>query len=236
MRRSPARASIIAGSPLSQVATPSTPLRRGQRADQAAEDDRGVVAIRQAVHHPGRPLRPAVARVGDHPGERGDAEPLAAPRPPPAPAGRPPSGPCDSPARSACRRARGGRPGCSGSGYGSRSTSAGVPAHAGVLAQAEEVARGPVAEHLVGQRQRRRPGRRPWSGPSKQAGSLSPSKSVSADASAARGVGMGVVSFWSMGTVRGGSTVRRTAGRLPLDQIRNRPFPQPARAGGSVLV
>ena len=150
----PARASIMAGRPLSQVATPSTPLRRGQRADQAAEDDRRVVAVGQAVHHPGRPLGPAVARVGDHPGERRHARALAAPRPPPAPAGRSPSAPCDTPARSACRPGRAGPPGCSGSGTGRGRTSRGVPAHPGVLAQAEQVARGPVAEHLVGQGER----------------------------------------------------------------------------------
>ena len=62
----PARAIIIAGRPLSQVATPSTPLRVRQRADQAAEDDGRVVAVGQAVHHAGRALGAAVARVGDH--------------------------------------------------------------------------------------------------------------------------------------------------------------------------
>ena len=65
----------MAGRPLSQVATPEHALAPRQRPDQPAEDDRRVVAIRQAVHHPGRALRPAVAGVGDHPGERHDVEP-----------------------------------------------------------------------------------------------------------------------------------------------------------------
>ena len=51
-------------------------LAARQRADQPAEDDGRVVAIGQAVHHPGRALGPAVARVGDHPGERDDVEAL----------------------------------------------------------------------------------------------------------------------------------------------------------------
>ena len=63
-RASPASAIIIAGRPLSQVATPSTPRARRQRADQPAEDDRRVVAVRQAVQHARRALRAAVARVG----------------------------------------------------------------------------------------------------------------------------------------------------------------------------
>ena len=71
----PARAIIMAGRPLSQVATPEHPFAPRQRPDQPAEDDRGVIAIGQAVHHPGRSLRPAVAGVGDHPGERHDIEP-----------------------------------------------------------------------------------------------------------------------------------------------------------------
>ena len=38
---------------------------RGQRADQAAHDDCGVVAIGQAVEHAGRALRAPIARIGD---------------------------------------------------------------------------------------------------------------------------------------------------------------------------
>ena len=45
------------------------PARR-ERADQAAEHLRRVVPVGQAVHHPDRALRAAVARVGDEAGER----------------------------------------------------------------------------------------------------------------------------------------------------------------------
>ena len=71
-----ARAIIIAGSPLSQVATPRTPGPRRQRADQPAEDHRRVVAIGQAVHHAGGALGSAVARVGAEAGEGHEAERL----------------------------------------------------------------------------------------------------------------------------------------------------------------
>ena len=43
---------------------------RRQRADQPPQHDRRVVAVRQAVEHPGRALRAAVARVGAEAGER----------------------------------------------------------------------------------------------------------------------------------------------------------------------
>ena len=50
-------------------------LAPGQRANQAAEHGGRVVAVGQAVHHPGRALRAAVAGVGDHCGERHHAGP-----------------------------------------------------------------------------------------------------------------------------------------------------------------
>ena len=55
------------------------PARR-QRADQPPQHDRGVVAVRQAVHHARRALRAAVARIGDEAGERDAAAPRAASR------------------------------------------------------------------------------------------------------------------------------------------------------------
>jgi hypothetical protein len=58
----PARAIIMAGRPLSQVATPMTPAR-GERANLAAEDDGGVIAIGQAVVHAGGAVGAAVAGV-----------------------------------------------------------------------------------------------------------------------------------------------------------------------------
>ena len=63
-RASPARAIIIAGRPLSQVATPSTPLRVGSERISRRKHHRRVVAVGQAVHHARRALRAAVARVG----------------------------------------------------------------------------------------------------------------------------------------------------------------------------
>ena len=65
-----ASAIIIAGRPLSQVAMPSTPLPRGQRAHQPAQHHGRIVAVRQRVHHAGGALRAAVARIGAGAGER----------------------------------------------------------------------------------------------------------------------------------------------------------------------
>ena len=72
--RAPASAIIMAGRPLSQVATPSTPRARGQRADQAAEDRGGVVAVGQGIEHAGGALGAAVAGVGAIGGEGHGAE------------------------------------------------------------------------------------------------------------------------------------------------------------------
>ena len=63
-RGSPASAIIIAGRPLSQVATPSTPRRVGSERISRRNTMRRVVAVRQAVEHRRRALRAAVARVG----------------------------------------------------------------------------------------------------------------------------------------------------------------------------
>ena len=52
---------------------------RGQRADQAAEDGGGVVAIGQAVEHAGRALRAAVAGVGAVRGEGNRADARSTP-------------------------------------------------------------------------------------------------------------------------------------------------------------
>ncbi len=71
-----ASAIIIAGSPLSHVATPITPLPRGQRAHQAAQHHRGIVAKRQRVHHAGGALRAAVAGIGAGARERRGAQRL----------------------------------------------------------------------------------------------------------------------------------------------------------------
>ena len=106
------RQSLVAGGDAEHA------LAAGQRADQAAEDDGRVVAIRAGCPS-SRPSPGSGRRRGRRPCRRTGRRPAAsAPRPPPGPAGRSPSGRCDSPARSACRRARAGRPACSGSGTG----------------------------------------------------------------------------------------------------------------------
>ena len=69
-----ASAIIIAGSPLSQVATPITPLPRGQRAHQAAQHDRRIVAIGQRIHHARSALRAAVAGIGARSRKRSGAQ------------------------------------------------------------------------------------------------------------------------------------------------------------------
>ncbi len=68
----PASAIIIAGSPLSQVATPRTPRRVGSERISRRKTDRRVVAVGQAVEHPRRSLGASVAGVGAVRGE-GDA-------------------------------------------------------------------------------------------------------------------------------------------------------------------
>ena len=88
------RQALVAGGDAQHALSP------GERSDQPAEDDGRVIAIRQAVHHPGGALGPSVARVGDHPRERHDVQRVAAPRPPRGRAGRSPSGRCGSPGRS----------------------------------------------------------------------------------------------------------------------------------------
>src|SRR5437660_7542451 len=68
--RSAASAIIIAGSPLSHVATPSTPLRVGNERARTPEHLGGVVTIGEAVHHADGALRAAVARIRAVRGER----------------------------------------------------------------------------------------------------------------------------------------------------------------------
>ena len=95
----PASAIIMAGRPLSQVATPITPTRVGSDRISRPQHHRRVVAIRQDVHHPGRALRPPVARIGDVAGERHAHRALRSSSAAAASAGRLPSGRCDSRAR-----------------------------------------------------------------------------------------------------------------------------------------
>ena len=74
--RNEATAISIAGRPLSQVPTPITPRRSRQAAHEAAQHERGVVAVGERVEHARRALGAPVARVGDVGGERQPAEPV----------------------------------------------------------------------------------------------------------------------------------------------------------------
>ncbi len=141
------------GQPLVAGGDAEHSLAARQRSDQPPEDDRGIVAIRQAVHHPGRPLRAAVARVGNHAGKRHDVEP-------PQFLGRLLHQHADLPVpRVIAQRdrlaIRGAQPALRAQDQVRIARDlGGRPAHAGVLGQAEQVARRPFLEHLVGQRQR----------------------------------------------------------------------------------
>ena len=118
-----------------------------QRADLAPHHDRRVVAIGQAVHHARRALRAPVAGVGAEGGE-GKATRAAdgLGRGPHQQAHLPVAGVVaegDGPAVLAANAPEGAE-----DQVGRARRLRGVPAHAGVLGQAEEVAARPVAEHL----------------------------------------------------------------------------------------
>ena len=150
--RWPASAIIMAGSPLSQVATPSTPRARGQRADQPAQHDGGVVAIGQAVHHAGRALRAAVARVGDKAGEGDGAQPAEL-------LGRGLHQQADLPVAGVVAERDGAAVGRADAALRAEDQELAaaqlgrVPAHAGVLRQAEDGAGGRQAQEFVVERQ-----------------------------------------------------------------------------------
>ena len=145
--RLPASAIIIAGRPLSHVATPITPRRVGSERIRRPQDDRGVVAVRQAVEHARRALRSSVARIGAVAGKRDARRRAQLLRPPRSQQSDFPVARCDSRGRAgvpsrradAAVRAR-------GSGTSGRRSSAGLPAHADVLRPAEEVAARPMQE------------------------------------------------------------------------------------------
>ena len=128
----------------------ATPRR--QRPDQPAEDRRCVVPIRQAVEHCRRPLRTAVARVGARAGKRD------------RPGGcercrcgfhQQPDLPVAGVIAERDRRPVGSADAAVG---GQHQEFAGaelrrIPAHAGVLRPAEQIARRTGAEHLRGERE-----------------------------------------------------------------------------------
>ena len=139
------------GQPLVAGGDPEDSLAARQRPNQAPENDGRVIAIRQAVHHPGGPLGTAVAGVGNHAGKRDDVEPpqllggffdQEADLPVAgviAQSDRLAIGPAQAPLSAQNQVWVARDLGCG-------------PAHARVLGQAEEIAGGPVSEHLVGQR------------------------------------------------------------------------------------
>ena len=147
-----ARAIIIAGSPLSQVATPMTPRSRRQRADQPPQDHRGVVAIGQAVHHAGGALRAAVAGIGAEAGEGDAAERLQLVR-------RRLHEQADFPVAGVIAERDGRAVGVADAAGRAEDQELAaaqfgrLPAHADVLRPAEQVAARRFAQHLLGQRQ-----------------------------------------------------------------------------------
>ena len=149
---SPATAIIIAGSPLSQVAMPRTPWPRGS--DRASRRRTIAASFRygQAVEHAGRALRPPVAGVGAGPGERDDLQTAQLLRRGldqeadlPVPGVVPERDRLPVGGAQAALRAEDEELPASGL--------RGLPPHAGVLAQAEEVAARAVAQQVLGQGQ-----------------------------------------------------------------------------------
>ena len=158
-----ASAIIIAGSPLSQVATPRTPRRVGSERMSRRKTWAASLRYGQAVHHPDRALGPAVARVGDEAGERQALQAAQL-------VGGRFHQEADLPVSGVV--AEGDRPA-----VGRADAALGrqdqvlrapelprIPAHAGVLGPAEEIAARPLEEHLRRQREAARRARRPPSG------------------------------------------------------------------------
>ena len=160
--RRPASAIIIAGSPLSQVAMPSTPGARGS--DRASRRKTIAASLRygRLSNMPGRALRPAVARIGTEPGERNGLQPRGIPRRRlHQQADFPMAGVIAERDGLAVRRAQ--------PALGAQDQKllapdfGGIPAHAGVLRQAKQIAARAVQQHLLRQRQAaRRPGPCVW--------------------------------------------------------------------------
>ena len=139
--------------PLVARGNPEHPATRGERPDQPTEDRRRVVAIRQAVEHRRRALRAPIARVGTRGCERN------------RPGAREFSGrrfhqQPDFPVTGVISKGDRRSIRCADSTVGREhqelapSECRGVPAHAGVLRPAEEIARRAFPEHLRGQWQR----------------------------------------------------------------------------------
>ena len=126
---------------------------RGQRADEAAEDGGGVVAVGQGIEHAGGALGAAVAGVGAVGGEGDGAERLQF-------FGGGVHEQADFPVAGVVAEGDGRAVGGADAAVGAEDEEflaaerGRVPAHAGVLAPAEEVAGGAVEEHLGGDGER----------------------------------------------------------------------------------
>ena len=122
----------------------------GQRTNQSAEDDGGVVAVGQTVEHALGALRAAVARIGDEAGEGHAAKPLDLPR-------RRLDEQSEFPVTGVIAERDGFAIGRAHAALRAEDEERlaprlrRVPAHAGVLRQPEEIAAGTVAQHLLGQ-------------------------------------------------------------------------------------
>ena len=132
---------------------PEHPLPQRERSGQAPQHRGGVVAVGEAVEHPRRSLAAAVTGIGAEAGEGDLAEPTQLLR------GRfdeepdlPVAGVVAEGHRAAIRGAHAPLRGENQKLRIGRSRSR--PSHADVLRQPEEIPRGSVPEHLIGERQR----------------------------------------------------------------------------------
>ncbi len=155
-----ASAIIIAGNPLSHVATPITPLRVRQRPHQPPQHHRRIIAIRQRIQHPRRPLRPPIARIRAQPPQTEPPPISASSAPPPPPAAPLPSALCEIPAQSGCPS------GCAQPAMRAQNQNLRpqqprrIPSHAHILAQPKQIPRRLRQQHLRRNRQLSRRPRR----------------------------------------------------------------------------
>ncbi len=132
---------------------------RGQRADQPAEDRSRVVAVGQRIEHSGGALGAAVARIGAIGRERDGAARLQL-------FGRGVHQQADFPMACVIAERHGRTVGRADSAVRAEDQELlaaerrGLPAHAGILAPAKEVARGTMEQHLRSNRERARGSRR----------------------------------------------------------------------------
>ena len=156
----PATAIIIAGKTFVTGGDAEHSGAQRQRTRQPAKHDRGIIAIGQAVEHADRSLRAAVARVGAKPGEWNGLQAAKFFGRRLRPANRFPNDRCDSRAQSASPSGARSPPCVLRMRNCLRPSFGGIPAHAGVLRQAKQIAAGAVQQHVLGDGQTAsRPGR-----------------------------------------------------------------------------